>query len=315
MDFLAWQKAYAEQPAPEGTDEAGLDRIAVVTFREFKGSLAGNCRFGRVFKDRMCEADVKEGETWITQLIECTGSRLYRGKPLFRLDIDFMVAMNPKLVHEMAEYMWEYRRAAVMAALEPSVKAEFESVKAERDAIAETVRARLGEAIQKRDDRIAALEASEAGLRESLEAVRAEAGERIAALDAERIRFKVEAEATRAEAGRYQDEILLLKKRLEEAPAARTPLEAMAEKAHTGNKVFRTGEEELSSGSFRDGKYKGRTYADGSRMILVPDDRGNLECVDGVIRIAGLQSFRRFTGTTGVEAEFGEDGRVVLDFA
>ncbi len=314
MDFLAWQKAYSEQPAPEGSDEAGLDRIAVVTFRDFKGSLAGNCRFGRVFKERLCEADVKEGETWITQLVETTGARLYRGKPLFRLDIDFITAMNPKIVHEMAEYMWEYRRPAVMEALEPNVKGKLDAAEAEREQAVSEVRARLVESIEKRDERIAALEASESALKEELETVRRESGEGLSALDAERIHFKVEAEAAHAEAGRYQDEILLLKKQLEEASAARA-LSAPMAAAASGTKVFRTGEEEVSSGSFRDGRYKGRTYADGSRMILIPDDRGNLECVDGVIRIGGLQSFRRFSGTTGVDAEFGEDGRVVLTFA
>ncbi len=312
MDFLEWQKAYSEQSVPEGTDEAGLDRIAVVTFRDFKGSLAGNCRFGRVFKEQYCEADVKEGETWITQLVETTGSRLYRGKPLFRLDIDFITAMNPKIVHEMAEYMWEYRRKAVMEALDDHVKEEFESVKKERDGIEETVRARLTESLQKKDARIAALETSEAALKEELETVRREAGERISAMDAERIHFKVEAEAAHAEAGRYQDELLLMRKKAEEAVSAPA---VQARPAVGDAKVFRTAADEVTCGSFRDGRYKGRAYADGSKMILVPDDAGNLECVDGVIRIGGLQSFRAFSGTTGIQAEFGEDGRVTLLFA
>ncbi len=312
MDFLEWQKAYAEQPAPEGTDEAGLDRIAVVTFRDFKGGLAGNCRFGRVFKDRYCDADVKEGETWITQLVETTGSRLYRGKPLFRLDIDFMVGMNPKLVHEMAEYMWEYRRSAVMEALEPHVKEEFARVEKERDEAAENVRASLAESLQNKDARIALLETSGAGLKEELEAVRRESSEKISALDSERIRFKVEAEAAHAEAGRYQDELLLLRKKAEET--ARNPA-APARTVAGGAKVFRTAVDEVTCGSFRDGKYRGRTYADGSKMILIPDEGGNLECVDGVILIAGLQTLRGFEGTTGIPAEFGEGGKVVLTFA
>ena len=50
-------------------------------------------------------------------------------------------------------------------------------------------------------------------------------------------------------------------------------------------------------------------------MILIPDEGGNLEHVDGVILVAGLQTLRGFEGTTGIPAEFGEGGKVVLTFA
>ncbi len=269
MDFNQFKTEMMQKYDGKDLDLALFNRVAVVKFvMDSRGNISGRCRFGLVYRHRDFEDSIKEGETWVCELMEnYAASGQYFAKGLEKVDPAFLMDLRADQIGLVAQSIWDNHREAV------------ENVMYEKygNVIEEKVDAMVSEKTQ-------AFETKKKGLEDEIEVLREEN---------ESLNKTVELsdEIIQSLKEEKKDLESRLKESEERAAAAKDLMvlpEVTEPCASNPGSIVRISDDTLYSKQLVDGKYTVHVSADRCMMTIRPDDSGGVECKDGMIRLGCL---------------------------
>ena len=283
MDFNQFKSQLLQKYDPMDLDIAGLNRVAVVKFeKDSRGKVSGRCAFGRVFRHREYEDIIKDGDTWVCELAEnYSANNQYFAKGLVRVDPSFLTDLRADQIKMIAESIWDNHKDAVENVL-------FEQY-------GNVIDDRVNDIVSQKE---ALFEKEKENLLEKTESLN-----RTVELSDEIIQsLKEEKKGLESRVKELEERIVSMKVTAALPESSGDPI------GNTGT-VVRISDDTLHSRSFTDGMYRVRISADRSMMTVVPDEDGDVECRNGMIRLDGLQCI--IDGEETLFRYFPETGRVV----
>ena len=280
MDFNQMKAEYFSKYPEEDRDYSFLNKIAVVTFAtDSHGNISGRCRFGLVFRHKDSESLIKDGETWICELQEnYRGNRQYFGRALKKIDGSFLFDLTQDQLKVITSSIWENNRESVENMIFEQygdiIDTKVSEICSEKEAELQKGR----ELLQSQIDEMR-------GINEGLENKNKDLSEMLDQCDGIIESLKQDKGELESKVDDLKTKITELENMRPEAP--RIPVVQM-KNSLSGQYVFKISEDALYSKALTDGNYKVRISSDRKQMFITSDPEGTARCIDGMIRLYGL---------------------------
>ena len=280
MDFNEMKAQYFSEYPETDRDYSFLNKIAVVTFAtDPRGNISGRCRFGLVFRHKDSESLIKDGETWICELQQnYNGNRQYFGRAVKKIDGSFLFDLTQDQLKTITDSIWENHRDSVENMICEQygdiIEKKVSEICSEKEAELQKER----ESIQSQINEIK-------GINDGLESKNRELSDMLDQCDGIIESLKQDKGELESRVNDLEAEIAELESRKPEAP--RIPVTQMKDSL-PGQYVFKISEDALYSKALTDGNYKVRISSDRKQMLITSDPEGTARCIDGMMRLYGL---------------------------
>ncbi len=253
---------------------------------KFTTDTTGTCKVGTVILHSDCKGTVSAGDVWFCEL-SAMASRKYIGKPIQKVDAEFMTGLSKDQMQSVAEALWNQSKDAVVPYLESWFKDEKgliseEEHRADLDALKEMYSTEIAELEGEHNAELS-------GKDEELASLRREYEERISSMAAEM-------DAAMRTIDRLNNEIVTLRRERDAVRSATDLVRAVP----SPDTMMRTGEDTLSMSSLADGTYTVTVSADGRRIRMWPDPKGRAVCESGSMTLRGLGAISPFDGVVAL---------------
>ena len=268
MDFNQFKAEMMQKYEDRDVDIAMFSRVAVVKFaRDTRGNISGKCRFGLVYRHRDYEDSIKEGETWVCELMEnYAANGQYFARGLEKVDSAFLMDLRADQLKLVAESIWENSRESV----ENMMYEQYGNI------IDEKVDSIVSERMQP-------LEEERKVMQERLNSLRAENCDLMKGVES----YDNALQSMKKEKEELESRVRELEERIQSGIVRTLPTvsDGVMDDPLC---VVRVADDTLYSKSFSKGMYSVRVSADKHLMTVIPDDSGDIECRDGMMKFNNL---------------------------
>lgn len=273
LDFYDFVRDQGEEYGIDPADiYQAVERVEVLYFERDRNNNIVAYQGGRkIVPDRQSGYIISENQLWICSLTSGPGLGISYAKPLKEIDAPFLYSLLPEHIDRMVDKIWEKNKAT----LEPQLDQKYQ------DQIEETISRRV-------EEEKAALHQQMESMQETIDSL-----ERTEAED----KSIIESLQTRLE---ERESIVSAPVAPGEEPHSLSPLSMKL----IDLRVRRTGPDVIESEHFIHPRYFVHASADTRILVVRPHESGTVICVDGKIRLQGLNFIMPFTQEQDMVADY-----------
>lgn len=285
---IDWNDFVKDMKIRFGTDESDwefLRKAAVVKFeKDDRGDISGKYKGIMVFPGREYCDTFNAGDVWIVSLhSNPNGKHNYFAKPIQRLDASFLYDMTKDQVDQIADVLWANNRTA----LEPLMEERYRDILRESiDSAVSDVRSELEETISDLREKVSRRDQTIAEDRQIIES------------------HEKEMDSLKETIKDLESRLSNREVKVVSEPVNHRGHDDFAEFQPKIIAVVRTGPDTITSEWFNRSRYYVNLSADHSMLLVRPDPKGNVVCMDGILELEGLNTVSPYDGDRNLPTEY-----------